>query len=95
MLDRPLLTGVSRPPGGSDPTYFAQLERRIHDDVLQSLGVSLLGAELCRRLWAAGQQEEALHELDEVVRETEAAIEVLRTIMCELHVGSAARDLGA
>ena len=61
------------------------LQQVIHDDVLQSLGISMLQAELCRRLWENGQNLEAFEELKGVVREIESAVETLRHVMRDLH----------
>jgi hypothetical protein len=47
----------------------------IHDDILQMLGVCLLEAELCRRFWKKGQQEQVVAELNEMVKILEAAAE--------------------
>jgi hypothetical protein len=48
----------------SDPAALAAL---IHDDVLQSLGVAVLGVDLCRRLHQKMRYEQALDELTGVV----------------------------
>jgi hypothetical protein len=46
----------------------------IHDDVLQSLGVAMLGVDLCRRLHRRARYEDALDELTGVVRAAAAAL---------------------
>ncbi len=46
----------------------------IHDDVLQSLGVAMLGVDLCRRLHLRARYEDALDELTGVVRAAAAAL---------------------
>jgi hypothetical protein len=48
----------------SDPATLARL---IHDDVLQSLGVAVLGVDLCRRLHQKMRYEQALAELVGIV----------------------------
>jgi hypothetical protein len=48
----------------SDPVALA---RWIHDDVLQSLGVAVLGVDLCRRLHQKMRYEQALDELTGIV----------------------------
>src|SRR4051794_15741731 len=46
----------------------------IHDDVLQSLGVAMLGVDLCRRLHQRSRYEDALDELTGVVQAAGAAL---------------------
>jgi hypothetical protein len=48
----------------SDPAALAAL---IHDDVLQSLGVAVLGVDLCRRLHQKMRYQQALEELTGIV----------------------------
>jgi hypothetical protein len=48
----------------SDPAALAAL---IHDDILQSLGVAVLGVDLCRRLHQKMRYEQALDELTGIV----------------------------
>src|SRR4051794_14001813 len=51
----------------ADPSDPAALARLIHDDVLQSLGVAVLGVDLCRRLHQKMRYEQALAELVGIV----------------------------
>jgi hypothetical protein len=55
----------------SDPAALAAL---IHDDVLQSLGVAVLGADLCRRLHQKMRYEQALEELTGIVEALSLAL---------------------
>jgi hypothetical protein len=45
----------------------ASIARWIHDDILQSLGVAVLGVDLCRRLHQKMRYEQALDELAGIV----------------------------
>lgn len=80
-------TTRSRP--GNELSLHEHLARVIHDNVLQSLAVSLLQAELCRRLWESGQSDQAFSELGGVVSELEAAAEKLREVMTDLRAAGA------
>jgi hypothetical protein len=55
----------------SDPAALAAL---IHDDVLQSLGVAVLGVDLCRRLHQKLRYEHALAELIGIVEALDLAL---------------------
>ena len=68
------------------PAFTEHLAGLIHDQVLQSLGLALLQAELCRRLWENGQGEDAASELAGVVQELESAVDVLRGVMADLRL---------
>jgi signal transduction histidine kinase len=72
-------------PGGPAGPPTAELCRalaaRIHDDVLQSLALCSLQAELSRRLWEAGQPDQALTELTGIGDGLEAAVTALREVM--------------
>ncbi|MBI3964344.1 MAG: histidine kinase dimerization/phosphoacceptor domain-containing protein [Chloroflexi bacterium] len=71
-----------------EPTLHERLARLIHDDVLQSLGVSLLQAELCKRMIESDKPDDAIVELNGVVDGVEAAVSSLRHVMTELrHAG--------
>jgi hypothetical protein len=65
----------------SDP---AALARWIHDDVLQSLGVAVLGVDLCRRLHQKMRYEQALDELTGIVDALELALASSEQILPEL-----------
>jgi hypothetical protein len=56
----------------------------IHDDVLQSLGVAMLGVDLCRRLHRRMRYEDALDELTGVIRATVAALAASETLLPDL-----------
>ena len=56
----------------------------IHDDILQSLGVCVLEAELSRRFASRGQRAEAVAELDGGLAALQAAIEQSRGALVEL-----------
>lgn len=68
-------------PAESLPDYVSRV---IHDQVLQSLAVSSIQAELCRRLWERGRPEEAVAELAGIQTEIEAAADLLRGLLLEL-----------
>ncbi len=74
-----------------------ELARLIHDDVLQTLGVCLLEAELCRRFWKKGQRAQVVEELVAVMEGLEAALETSRPIVDDLRQFAAwsARPRGA
>jgi hypothetical protein len=65
----------------SDP---AALARWIHDDVLQSLGVAVLGIDLCRRLHQKMRYEQALEELTGIVDALGLALDASETILPDL-----------
>jgi hypothetical protein len=65
----------------SDP---AALARWIHDDVLQSLGVAVLGVDLCRRLHQKMRYEQALDELTGIVEALSLALEASEHVLPEL-----------
>ena len=79
-------SSVVQAASGAPVGFSDHLARVIHDQVLQSLGLALLQAELCRRLWDNGQGEDAATELDGVVQELESAVDELRGIMADLRV---------
>jgi histidine kinase len=100
MSSQPRMAGSTPPaPSASCNATGAglsdHLQHVIHDEVLQSLGISMLQAELCRRLWENGQPTEAFDELKGVVREIEAAVEVLRHVMRDLHQASTKQSRSA
>lgn len=68
----------------ASPALCLLLARRIHDDVLQSLALCSLQGELARRLWDAGQPEQALAELGGMGEALEAAVAVLREVTTTL-----------
>ena len=74
---------------GDELPLHEQLARVIHDNVLQSLALSLLQAELCRRLWESGEGDRAFSELVGVVAELEAAADKLREVMLDLRAAGA------
>ena len=92
MDDAPPPTGESAGRGApTDPPVVAAspalcllLARRIHDDVLQSLALCSLHGELARRLWDAGQPEQALAELGGMGEALEAAVAALRDVTTTL-----------
>lgn len=61
-----------------------RVARIIHDRVLQSLGVAMLQADLCRRLWRAGRDQEAMAELEGALAGLDTALDELRAVMSEL-----------
>jgi len=65
----------------SDPAAIA---RWIHDDVLQSLGVAVLGVDLCRRLHQRMRYEQALDELTGIVDALTLALDSSERILPEL-----------
>ncbi|SRR5581483_731942 len=67
--------------GPPTPELCRTLAARIHDDVLQSLALCSLQAELCHRLWEAGQPDQALTELSGIGDGLEAAVTALREVM--------------
>ncbi len=84
----PIAPSSAAPASAGRGTPSAQLCSRladvIHEQVLQSLGLCLLQAELCRRMWNSGQEQHALAELDGVSRELESAVDVLRQVTADL-----------
>jgi len=91
----PIGAGLSLPPSTllrasltASPAFADHLAGVIHDEVLQSLGLALLQAELCRRLWENGQGEDAAAELGGVVQELESAVDALRGVMADLRVAA-------
>lgn len=73
-----------RLPEASEHLLAQRVARMIHDRVLQSLGVAMLQADLCRRLWRSGQDEEAMAEFESVLAGLDAALDELRAVMREL-----------
>jgi hypothetical protein len=71
-------------PSGASPALCRALAVRIHDDVLQSLALCSLQGELARRLWDAGQPEQALAELGGMSEALDAAVAALREVTATL-----------
>ncbi len=65
----------------SDP---AALARWIHDDVLQSLGVAVLGIDLCRRLHQKMRYEQALDELTGIIDALGLALDASERVLPDL-----------
>jgi hypothetical protein len=65
----------------SDPAALARL---IHDDVLQSLGVAVLGVDLCRRLHQKMRYEQALAELEGIGEALDLALASSEQLLPEL-----------
>jgi Histidine kinase len=88
--DEPAVPGA--PPDATamaaSPALCLLLAHRIHDDVLQSLALCSLQGELARRLWAAGQPEQALVELGGMGEALEAAVAALREVTASLIAAS-------
>jgi hypothetical protein len=91
----PIGPGLGLPPSTllrasltASPAFADHLAGVIHDEVLQSLGLALLQAELCRRLWENGQGEDGAAELSGVVQELETAVDALRGVMADLRVAA-------
>jgi hypothetical protein len=79
--------GAAQPPAArvaATPEQCEQWANLIHDQVLQSLGLCLLQADLCRRLWDTGQPEQALAELQGVNEELDTTVDTLRQLIAEL-----------
>ena len=78
----------------SAPTaeLFRFLAARIHDDVLQSLALCSLQAELSRRLWETGQPDQSLTELSGIGDGLEAAVAALREVINALLAAAAAEQ---
>ncbi len=90
--DLPIADGHrSAEPVAPTPELCRQLAARIHDDVLQSLALCSLQAELSRCLWESGEPEQALRELSGIGDGLEAAAGALRDVMSAL-VAAAAFD---
>jgi hypothetical protein len=91
-VDAPPPTGESAGRGAppeppamlASPALCLLLARRIHDDVLQSLALCSLQGELARRLWDAGQPEQALAELGGMGEALESAVAALRDVTTTL-----------
>lgn len=62
----------------------ASIARWIHDDILQSLGVAVLGVDLCRRLHQKMRYEQALQELTGIVDALELALASSEHVLPEL-----------
>jgi signal transduction histidine kinase len=60
------------------------LARRIHDRVLQLLGVALLKTEMCEQLGLLGREDEMVGTLVELRITLEETVDELRAIMSEL-----------
>jgi signal transduction histidine kinase len=70
------------------------LAQVIHDRVLQSLALSMLQADLCRRGILAGDQETALAELSGIEPELQAAVDTLRGVIRDLQAAAHANTSG-
>ncbi len=57
---------------------------RLHDDVLQALGCSLLKAELSKGLLARGATRQAEQAIDELRDQLDAVVQELRTLMMQV-----------
>lgn len=64
----------------------------IHDEALQSIGVSMLQADLCRRLWSDQREQDAAAELENLVTALDGAVEALRHVLRDLRVAAGAAD---
>lgn len=60
---------------------WSRVSDRIHDDILQSLGYSLLKAELCKGLIARGAVNQAEKAIDELREQLGAVVQDLRSLM--------------
>ena len=81
-----------RPNSACAPTaraLYEHLEHVIHDDVLQSIGVSMLQADLCRRALEAPDDQQAIPELDELMRVLRSAVDGLRHAVVDLRRAAA------
>jgi hypothetical protein len=76
-----MMTSTITPIEMSDPATLARL---IHDDVLQSLGVAVLGVDLCRRLHQRMRYEQALDELVGLVEALGLALAASEQLLPEL-----------
>src|SRR5690348_8398617 len=79
------------PPGAEATSFVAVCDRVaqvIHDRVLQSLALSMLQADLCRRGIQAGDQQTALAELSAIEPELQAAVETLRAVIRDLQAAA-------
>lgn len=63
---------------------WSRVSDRIHDDILQTLGCSLLKAELCKALLARGSTVQAEHAVDELRDQLGAVVEDLRSLMTHI-----------
>ena len=78
---------LSTPPA-SLGALCEHLAQSIHDGVLQSLALSMLEVDLCRRAIEAGDTAAALSELRAIEPEVQSAIAALRTVIRELHLAA-------
>lgn len=60
-------------------------------EILETLSVSLLQAELCRRLYQGGQERRALVELNTLLDRLERLVEMFRAVMNDLRESAAPR----
>jgi hypothetical protein len=67
-----------------ESTDAEALATAIHDDVLQSLGVAMLGVDLCRRLHRRARYEDALDDLTGVIRATVCALTASEELLPDL-----------
>jgi hypothetical protein len=76
------MTSMTAPIETSTP---AALATTIHDDVLQSLGVAVLGVDLCRRLHERMRYDQALEELTGIVEALGLALASSERLTPDLH----------
>ena len=88
----PAVAKAARPASAPTPELCRSLAARIHDDVLQSLALCSLQAELSRRLWETGQPEQALAELGGIGDGLDAAVAALREVINALLAAAAAEQ---
>jgi glucose-6-phosphate-specific signal transduction histidine kinase len=67
---------------------YERLADVIHDQVMQSIGVAMLQADLCRRLWESDQDAEAALELEQLLAALDEATVSLREVMRHLREAS-------
>jgi hypothetical protein len=68
--EKQIMIGLTTRRDGMDAETLATA---VHDDILQSLGVAMLGVDLGRRLHRRARYEDALDELSGVIRATVTA----------------------
>ncbi|MCC7369212.1 MAG: hypothetical protein IT306_12360 [Chloroflexi bacterium] len=80
----PQETSASAGAASASAATPAAVAARIHDDILQSLGVAVLGVDLGRRLHERMRYEQALSELEGIVAALELAIASTERLLPEL-----------
>lgn len=70
-----------------DPLTPETMARRIHDDVLQSLGAVMLHLEMCRRLLELNRSSELPEQFEEARHSLEEAVASLRRLLTDLRQG--------